>query len=114
MVAEAANATVTVLRAAATTKYGQPDGWVTLYSGVPAILVDTLAGNANVSDTTPTGTRTVECHLPAAVGLRGSDHVRDEATGLLYLVGEISQPPTLIGAPVDTKVTLQLVTPDGG
>lgn len=114
MVAEAANATVTILRATSTTKYGQPDVWTPLYTGVPAVLVDNLAGNPNTSNTTPTGTRTVECHLPTAVGLRGSDQVRDETTGLLYLVGDISQPPTLIGAPVDTKVTLQLVTPDGG
>lgn len=111
MVAEAANATVTVLRATATTKYGQPETWTALYTGVPAVLVDNLRGNPNTSDTTPTGTRTVECHLPQAVGLRGSDQIRDEATGNLYLVGTITQPPTLIGAPVDTKVTLQLVTP---
>lgn len=109
MVAEAANATVTILRATVPTKYGQPDGWTALYTGVPAVLVDSLSGNPNVNDTTPTGTRTVECHLPASVGLLGSDQVRDEMTGLLYLVGDISQPPTLIGAPVDTKVTLQLV-----
>ena len=111
MVAEAANATVTILRASGTTKYGQPNAWTVLYSGVPAILVDTLRGNPNTTTTTPTGTRTVECHLPQAVGLGASDQVRDEATGNLYLVGEISQPPTLIGAPVDTTVTLQLVTP---
>lgn len=111
MVAEAANATVSILRASTTTKYGQPDAWTVLYSGVPAILVDTLSGNSNTTDTTPTGTRTVVCLLPWSVGLRASDHVRDDVTGNLYLVGEISQPPTLIGAPVDTKVTLQLVTP---
>jgi hypothetical protein len=111
MVAEAANATVTILRATSATKYGQPQGWATLYSHVPAILVDDLRGNPNVSDTTPTGTRTVECHLPTSVGLQPSDQIKDEATGLLYLVGTITQPPTLMGAPVDTRVTLQLVTP---
>lgn len=114
MVAEAANASVTILRATGATKYGQPDVWTVLFSGVPAVLVDMVAGGPNTSSTTPTGTRTVEAHLPAAVGLLDSDHIRDEATGNLYVVGEISQPPTLIGAPVDTKVTLQLVTPDVG
>lgn len=111
MVAEAANATVTILRATGTTKYGQPNTWTTLYSGVPAILVDDLRGNPNTADTTPTGTRTVECHLPTSVGLLPSDQIKDESTGLLYLVGTITQPPSLINAPVDTKVTLQLVTP---
>lgn len=113
MVAEAANATVTILRASTATKYGQPDGWVPLYSGVPAVLVDSLSGNSNTTQTTPTGTRTVECHLPTSLGLTGSDQVRDDTTGQLYVVGEISQPPTLMGAPVDTKVTLQLVAGGG-
>ena len=111
MVAEAANATVTILRASTKTKYGQPDTWTVLYSGVPAVLVDSLSGNPNTTDTTPTGTRTVDCLLPQSVGLQASDHIQDETTGNLYLVGTITQPPTLIGAPVDTKVTLQLVTP---
>lgn len=113
MVAEAANATVTILRATGETKYGQPDVWAPIYSGVPAVLVDSLSGNANTSATTPTGTRTVECHLPTSIGLVGSDQIRDDMSGQLYVVGEISQPPTLMGAPVDTKVTLQLVAGGG-
>jgi hypothetical protein len=41
----------------------------------------------------------------------GSDQVRDEATGAVYLVSDIATPATLIGAPVDTVVTLQRVNP---
>lgn len=113
MVAEAANVTVTILRATTPTKYGQPNDWVPLYSGVPAVFVDSLSGNSNTTSTTPTGTRTVECHLPAVLGLRGSDQIRNDTNGRLYLVGEISEPSTLMGAPVDTKVTLQLVSGGG-
>lgn len=111
MVAEAANATVSVLRSTGRDKYGQPlASTAPIYIG-PAVLVDTLSPTSDPSTITPRGARTVECHLPAYVRPVGSDQVRDEATGAVYLVSDIATPATLIGAPVDTVVTLQRVNP---
>lgn len=110
MVAEAANASITVLEPPGSNKYGEPlTPTTSVYAG-PAVLIDDLASRSGSSSPTPTGERTVTCLLPAYVPVTNRHQFRNDLTGDLYRVSGFQRPPTLIGAPVDTVVTLQLIT----
>lgn len=111
MVAEAANTTVSILRGESTNEYGDlVDLTEAVYTGVPAILVEDSRQTQDPSTPTPRTIRASELHVPEWVGLLNSDRITDESTGNTYMIIEVTKPPTLIGAPVDTSALLKRVT----
>lgn len=112
MVAEAANTTVSILRGETTDQFGDIiDANDIAYSGVPAILVETSRQTSDPSNPSPRTVRSVVLTVPEWIGLLNSDRIRDEATGNTFMVIEVTKPPTLMGAPVDTSAVLKRVTP---
>lgn len=110
MVAEAANTQVTVLEPPGSNKYGEALTPTTpVYSG-PAVLIDDLQSRVSTSSPTPTGVRVVTLVLPAFVPVTNRHQVRNDLTGDLYAVAGFQKPPSLMGAPVDRVVILQLIT----
>lgn len=111
MVMEAANTTVSVLRGETTDEYGDLiDANTVVYTGVPAILVETSRQTSDPSNPTPRTVRSVMLTVPDWIGLLNSDRVRDDANQNVYMVIEVTKPPTLMGAPVDTSAVLKRVT----
>lgn len=111
MVAEAANTTVSVLRGETTDAYGDLlDSNQVAYAGVPAILVETGRTTTDPSNPNPRTIRRIVLTVPEWIGLLDTDRVMDEATSNVYMVIEVTKPPTLIGAPVDTTAVLKRVT----
>lgn len=111
MVAEIANTTVSVLRGTTTNEYGDEiDSNAAIYTGVPACLTETSRQTQDPSTPTPRTIRAVELHVPDHVGLLTTDRILDESTQQTYMVIEVTRPPTLIGAPVDTLAVLKRVT----
>lgn len=111
MVAEAANTTVSVLRGQTTDECGDlVDLNEAVYTGVPAILTEDSRQTQDPSTPTPRTIRASELHVPATVGLTNDDRITDEQTGNTYMVIEVTRPPTLMGAPVDTAAVLKRVT----
>lgn len=111
MVAEAVNTTVSVLRGSGFDEYGDPiDTNTVAYSGVPAVLTELSRQTQDPSTPSPRTIRASELHVPDSVGLLDTDRILDESTGQTYSVVDVTRPPTLIGAPVDTVATLKRVT----
>lgn len=111
MVAAAANTTISVLRGETPDEYGDLiDSNDVAFAGVPAILIETSRQTTDPSNPTPRTIRSVVLTVPEWVGLLDTDRISDESTGNVYMVIEVTKPPTLMGAPVDTSAALKRVT----
>jgi hypothetical protein len=111
MVAEVANTTVSVLGGTTIDAYGNVrDASIVLLAGVPASLVETSRQVSDPSTQAPRTVRSVTCVVPDWAGVTLSSQLRDESTGQTYAVEEILRPSTLMGAPVDTVLTLRRIT----
>lgn len=80
---------------------------------VPACLTETSQNVLDPATQTPMTVRSSQLLIPTWTGALESDQVMDEATGDLYAVIDIVNPPTIIGAPVDLRLTLRRVTATG-
>ena len=111
MVMEATNTTVSILRGETTDEYGDLlDSNDVAYTGVPAILVETGRQTSDPSNPNPRTVRSTMLTVPEWIGLLNSDRIRDDTNGNVYMVIEVTKPPTLMGAPVDTTAVLKRVT----
>lgn len=114
MVAEAANCTVTLMRGTVPDDYGDvSDAGIPYLTGVPAVLIETSRNVFDPATQAPRTVRAATLKLPAYVAVDNTDQVQDEATGNLYAIEDITQPPTLMGAPVDLTLTLRRITAAG-
>lgn len=111
MVAEVANTTVSVLRGTTTDAYGDvQDASTPVFTGVPAVLVETGRNVMDPATQTPRTVRATTCVVPDGLGVTNADQILDETSGQKYAITEIVRPPTLMGAPVDIVLTLKRVT----
>jgi hypothetical protein len=111
MVAEAANTTISVLRGDSVDEYGDlVDSNTPAFTGIPAVLAETGRQTQDPSSPSPRTIRAIELHAPEFLGLLNTDRIVDEPTGNIYMIIEVTKPPTLMGAPVDTVATLKRVT----
>lgn len=118
MVAEAANTTVSLLRGTTYDGYGDvQDTSTPVMAGVPAVLVETSHQAFDPVTQAPRTVRAATCKVPAWVGVQNTDQIQDETTGNVYMVEDITQPPTITSMPaggaVDTVLTLRRITAAG-
>lgn len=111
MGAETANTTVTLLRGTSENQFGDLiDALDPVMTGLPATLAETGKTVQDPTSTTPRTIRQVYCSVPQYAGLVNTDRLLDESTGETYIVIDVTTPPTIIGAPVDTVATLKRIT----
>lgn len=118
MVAEAANAYVSILRGTGYDGYGDViDSSAEVATGIPAILIETVSSVMDPVSQQPRTVRSSMLKLPHWAKLLNTDQIRDDVTGNTYAVIEVTQPPVLtnmaIGGPPDLQVTLRRVTAAG-
>ncbi len=53
------------------------------------------------------------CIAPAWLGVLNSDQILNERTGDKYIVESVETPPSITGAPVDTRLSLRRITGTG-
>jgi hypothetical protein len=80
---------------------------------VPATLIEKADIVLDPATQTPMTIRSSVLLLPPWTGAMNSDQVLDEATGDYYMIEEIVNPPTTIGAPVDLRLMLRRITATG-
>jgi hypothetical protein len=115
VVAEAANAIVSILRGVTYDDYGNlTDAGTEVFSSIPAILVETSHSTFDPAAQKP---RTIRMRLPAWTEALNSDQIRNQVTGDLFAVTDVTRPPTLTAMPVgglpDLVLTLKRVTGAG-
>lgn len=111
MVAEVANTLASVLRGVTITSYGDlQDDRQPYLTDVPVSLVENAQTVLDPATQTPMIVRSSICLVPAWAGIQDTDQILDQATGDIYSVQDIMQPPTLIGAPVDIKLLLRRIS----
>lgn len=118
MVAEAANTTVAILRGVSYDAYGDiQDATTEVTAGIPAILAETSRQVTDPSTQTPRTIRSATCKVPYWTQVLNTDQIRDQVTGNVYAIIDITKPPTLthmpVGGPVDLLLTLRRITASG-
>jgi hypothetical protein len=118
MVAEVANCTISILRGVNYDDYGDiSDDAAAVTPGIPAVLIETSQQVFDPSTQTPRTVRAATCRVPAWTGVLNSDQIRDDLTGSVYAVEDITRPPTIMsspaGGPVDIVLTLRRITAAG-
>lgn|SRR5579875_2179773 len=109
--AAAVNTTVKILRGTTVDDLGnEVDLNEPVFQGLPAALMETNQTTQDPTTPTPRTIRSIYLAVPAYVGLQTTDRVLDEWTGDTYMVIEVIKPPTIVGAPVDTRALLKRVT----
>jgi hypothetical protein len=118
VVAEASNTTVAVLRGVKYDEYGDlEDAATEVTSGIPAILAETSRTVQDPATQQPRTVRAATLKVPYWTQILDTDQVRDEFTGAVYAIEDITTPPTTLatrvgGAP-DLLLTLRRVTGTG-
>ena len=118
MVAEAANTTCSILRGVSYDEYGDlTDDMAAVTPGIPAVLVETTQSVFDPATQTPRTVRAATCRVPAWTGVLNTDQVKDDGTGAIYSIEDITRPATLISSPVggavDLVLTLRRITASG-
>lgn len=110
-VAETQNTTCTVFRSTTVNQFGDTiDNNVPLITGLPATLIETGKTVQDPSTPTPRTVRQISCWVPEWAGIVNTDRLLDERTQDVYIIIGITKPPTIIGAPVDTRLDLKRIT----
>jgi hypothetical protein len=115
VVAEAANTYVAILSGTAYNAYGDViDAATEVTSNIPAILIETSKMVQDPVTQTPRTVRSATLKLPYYVDVDDGNQIRDQVTGNVYAIIDITRPPTLTGMPVagppDWLLTLRRVT----
>jgi hypothetical protein len=118
MVAEAANTQCSILRGVSYDDYGDlQDDMAAVTPGIPAVLVETSKSVFDPATQTPRTVRSATCRVPGWVSVLNSDQIRDDSTGNVYAIEDITRPATLISSPaggaVDLVLTLRRITAAG-
>lgn len=108
---EIANTTISVLRGTGENAFGDAvDARVPVYTGIAAALVERSKQSTDPATRTPRTVRDIVCHVPGWTDVLTTDQIRDERTGYVYAIEDVTSPATLMGAPVDEVLTLRRVT----
>lgn len=93
--------------------FGDPTetGTTPLAEDVPASVVMSSFSRSTLADLSEDRVITWTVRLARRWGVRSGDRVYDRQTGAWYLVGEVSTPPSLAGAPSSRLVCTQVGTP---
>jgi len=118
MVAEVANTTVSLMRGVGYDEYGDiSDDMAAVTPGIPAVLIETSKSVFDPATQTPRTVRSATCRVPAWTKILNSDQLRDDLTGSVYSIEDVTRPPTLItthaGGREDLVLTLRRVTASG-
>lgn len=118
MVAEVANAQISVLRGVDFSAYGDlEDNMAAVTPGIPAVLIETSTSVFDPATQTPRTVRSATCRVPAWTKVLNTDQIRDDATGTIYSIEDVTRPATLItthaGGRPDLVLTLRRVTASG-
>ena len=115
MVAQVQNTFCSIFRGAVTNRFGdvQETNVTPLMQHVPASVIETVSVVMDPATQTPLTVRVSEGQVPSWTGVLNSDRLQDETTGDMYMVIEVVNPPTIIGAPVDLRLTLRRITATG-
>lgn len=108
---EIANTSISVLRGEGVNPYGDRlDTQVPVYTGIPAYLGERSKTSFDPATQTPRTVRDIVCVAAAWTDVRTTDQIKDERTGIVYAIEDVTLPPTLMGAPVDEILTLRRIT----
>lgn len=102
--------TVSILRGTTTDAYGDPvDGTTVAASGVLASLLEQRVGVTTGADDRVQQLRAITGRLPAGTDVEEGDRIRDERTGEIYVIDNVSrvQNPVVMA---DTRVDLRRAT----
>lgn len=111
MGAETANTRCSVLSGTTTNQFGdQIDSNVPRITGLPVTLIETGKNVQDPSTPTPRTIRQILAIVPEWAGIVSTDRLLDESTGDTYIIIGVTRPPTIIGAPVDTKLDLKRIS----
>jgi hypothetical protein len=114
MVAELTNTYLTVLGGQTTDAYGDLQDAATVQTAhVPAFLAETRQTVWDPVAQEPRTVRTIQARISTWTTIQAgfeSQQLVDETTGDVYFVEDVIYPPTIIGAPVDLRLTLRRVT----
>jgi hypothetical protein len=114
VVAEIANASVSVLRGTTVDQFGDiRDASVPVLTGVPACLIETTQQVMDPATQTPRTVRASVCTVSAYAGVLNSDQIVNERDGSKYIVESVESVPSLTGAPADTKLVLRRISGTG-
>ena len=118
MVAEVANCTVSILRGVGYDEYGDiSDDMAAVTPGIPAVLIETSRSVFDPATQTPRTVRSATCRVPAWTKVLNTDELRNDLTGDIYSVEDITRPPTLMttqaGGREDLVLTLRRITAAG-
>lgn len=109
-----ANTTVSILSGTVTDAFGDTiDASTITAEGVPACLVETRETALDVATQTPRTVRSITCWVPPWSGVEAGtegQQLKDETTGDVYFIESVVRPSTLIGAPVDYRLSLRRVS----
>lgn len=109
---------IAILRGATYDGYGDlSDAATEVTGGIPAILAETSKTVMDPATATPRTIRSATCKLPHWAQVKNTDQIRDQVTGNVYAIIDITQPPSFTsmpaGGPVDLLLTLRRITGSG-
>ena len=111
MGAETVNTYASLLRGTGVNQFGdQVDAATPVITCLPVTLAETGKTVQDPSSATPRTIREVVCLVPQYAGVINTDRILDEGTGQVYIVISVTTPPTIIGAPVDTVLSLKRIS----
>lgn len=111
MGAETVTTYANILRGTSENQFGDiVDSDTVLIQNLPVTLIETGKTVQDPSSPTPRTIRQIYCSVPDYIGLVNTDRLVDLATGDTYIVIDVTRPPTLIGAPVDTVASLKRIS----
>jgi hypothetical protein len=107
----AANTTITILRGTELDAFGdEVDSQVAAHTGVLAAIAEVGRRVFLPAENAYRVVRAYQCRVGFEADLRKDDRVRDEQSGTVYLVTELSDPLPLNGALGDRVATLSRTT----
>ncbi|MGA5820812.1 hypothetical protein ACPC54_23465 [Kitasatospora sp. NPDC094028] len=96
------------MRGTAISAYGDAtDVGVPVYTGVPAALAETEQTAFDSASQRQQIIRSITCTVPAWADVRTTDTIRDETTGLFYMIENIQEQPGIGYYPPPKTLTLR-------
>ena len=103
------NRTITIMRGTAANPYGDlSDVGIPIYSGIQAALAETEQTVFDAATQRQQIIRAVTCIVPNWVDVVTTDTIRDEFTGLYYMIESIQAQPGIGYYPAPKKLTLRM------
>lgn len=111
MLAETSNVTVSVLRGTSVNQWGDVvDDLTPAFEHVRATLVETSKEIQDPSTQTPRTIREIICWVPEFLGVTTDDRIKDEVSGLTYMIAGIMKPPTIVRMNLPVQLNLKRVS----